>query len=73
VRLLTFINFVAWTKRKELLQGTEIGRDGFDLRLGQAMRDWLHDGDVSGFIRILTPLFAPIRQFPYDVGIELTC
>jgi hypothetical protein len=36
-------SFMIWTKRNELLQITEIGRDGRYLLLGQVVRDRLHD------------------------------
>lgn len=58
----------------ELFQVTEICRDGSNLCFSQAMRDWLHDGGIVGFAgSILTPLFAPVKQFLRDVVIKLTC
>src|SRR5271169_7147834 len=55
----------------ELLQIIEIGRDGFDLRLVQTMRDRLHDGRGVRFGRILAALFGPVRQFLENVVVEL--
>ena len=67
------MSFMIWTKWKALLEVTEIGRDRFDLRLGQAVRNRLHDGGGVRFFRILTPFFAPVRQFLEDVVRKLTC
>src|SRR5208282_1702576 len=60
-------------ERKELLQVTDIGRDRFDLRFGQAMRNRLHDGRCVWFCRILTAFLLKDPQCPYGVGIKLTC
>src|SRR5208282_5428400 len=59
-------------RRRSLLQITEIGRHGVDLRPGQAVRNRRHDERRIRFCRVLTPLFAPVRQFLDEVGIELT-
>ena len=50
----------------------EIGRDGCNLWLGQAMRDRFHDGRCVRFCRILAALLAPVHQFFQDVVMELT-
>ena len=55
------------------LQITEIGRDSFDLCFGQIVRDRRHDRRVVRLGLILTPLLVPVRQFPDDVVMELSC
>jgi hypothetical protein len=54
----------------DLIKIAEIGRNGGNLRLGQVVRGWHHDG---GCIppRTLTAFLAPIRQFLDRVGKEL--
>src|SRR5579862_667100 len=62
---------IASRQRTGLLQVTDIGRDRFDLRLVQAMRDRLHDRRVVRVLRILAALLVPIRQFARNVIGEL--
>ena len=59
------------SKRKTLLQITEIRRDGLNLCFGQVMRDRPHDGGVVRLGLVLTSFFVPVRQFPEDVVMEL--
>src|SRR5580704_3230385 len=78
-----FVSFKAWMpgtrpgmtaanqRPLALLQIIEIGRDGLDLRLVQAVRDRLHDGRGVRFCRVLAPLLAPVHQFIEDVVVEL--
>ena len=42
--IVDLMTVIFCTTRNGLLQLTEIGSNGFDLRLGQAMRNRLHDG-----------------------------
>src|SRR6266849_2402973 len=55
------------------LQIAEVRRDGFNLCFGQIMRDRLHDRGVVRLCLVLTSFFFPVRQFPVDVVMELTC
>src|SRR6202140_3251366 len=55
-------------ERMASLQIADIGRYGFDLRLGQAPRNQRHDVRC-----VLPPLLAPIRQLERQIGIKLTC
>ncbi len=60
-------------EQEKLLQIIEIGRDGCNLCLGQAVRDRLHDG--RRFVRdcrVLTPLSLPVCQFLKNVIMHLT-
>src|SRR5580704_18672245 len=58
---------IASRQRTGLLQVTDIGRDRFDLRLVQAVRDRLHDRRVIRILRILAALLVPIGQFARGV------
>ena len=50
----------------------EIGCDGFDLLVGQVVRNRLHYRRGVRFCRILATLFVPVLQFVEDVVRELT-
>src|SRR5690242_13409113 len=54
-----------------LLQITQICGDRLDLRLRQAMRDWLHHRGDIGLRRLLAALLIPVRQFVSDVVVQL--
>src|ERR1700732_4020655 len=62
-----------WPAKTASLQVTEICRDGFDLCLGQVMRDRLHDGGVVRLGLVLSSFFFPVRQFAVDIVMELSC
>ena len=71
-RIPRFLLLMTATCQTEgLLQITEIGGNGLDLRPGQAVRDRSHDKGRVWFCRVLTPLFAPVCQLLDEIGIEL--
>src|SRR3974390_515468 len=52
-------------------QIAHIGGDRFDLRVGQAVRDRLHDRRVVRIVGILPAFLAPVLQLGEDVVVEL--